>query len=86
LITKQYNSNCDSIQDLKRMDQLDLNHNVDKKQVTNCENDDEDDVPRLSAETLAALQEFYSEAEKQQQQQNDTTESSETIGENWVRN
>lgn len=44
-------------------------------QVIISRQDDDDDVPQLSAEALRALQEFYAESEAQAKQ----------IDENWVR-
>lgn len=51
---------------------------------------EEDDVPQLSAETFAALQEFYSEQQKRQEifakleTENKLTENI-LFDENWVR-
>lgn len=46
-----------------------------KIKVSNSLVDDDDDIPRLSADTLKALQEFYAESELQ---------NSKNIDENWV--
>lgn len=52
--------------------------------------DEDDDVPTLSAETFAALQEFYSEQQKRQEiftklQENDKLKENVLFDENWVR-
>ena len=53
---------------------MDLNNNnKDRKEMDTCEEDD-DDVPKLSADTLRALQEFYAETENK----------AEEIDEDWV--
>ena len=43
--------------------------------------DNGDDLPQLSAHTLTALQEFYSEKERQEKE---ATEGNTDIDENWV--
>lgn len=51
--------------------------------------DDDDDVPTLSADTFAALQEFYAEQEKRQEifdklQAQDQLKENILFDENWV--
>lgn len=59
-----------------------LSFSEDRSPSNEDDNNEDDDIPQLSATTMAVLQEFYAE---QLQQLNSNDNESHNFKENWVR-